>query len=207
MHDQARNFTLFVQKLLPEYFENKIVLDVGSGDINGNNRFLFNNCNYHGNDVINAPNVTIVSKTKDLPFINDSFDTIISTECFEHDPEYKYSFIKAYEMLKPNGLFCFTCASTGRLEHGTRRTSPQCSYGTLGNLHDMVDYYKNLTESDLNDVLPLNNLFSSWDTYYNSESKDLYFFGIKKINDSNIHINLPKYIDNHVICTSDNIPK
>jgi SAM-dependent methyltransferase len=207
MHNQARNFTLFVQKLLSEYFQNKIVLDVGSGDINGNNRFLFNNCNYHGNDVINAPNVTIVSKTKDLPFINESFDTIISTECFEHDPEYKYSFIKIYEMLKPNGLFCFTCASTGRLEHGTRRTSPGDSYGTIGNLDDMSDYYKNLTESDLNEVLPLNNLFSSWDTYYNSESKDLYFFGIKKINDSNIHINLPKYIDNHVICTSNNIPK
>jgi hypothetical protein len=207
MHNQAKKFTLFVQKLLPEYFENKIVFDVGAGDINGNNRFLFNNCNYHGNDVINAPNVTIVSKTKDLPFVNELFDTIISTECFEHDPEYKYSFIKIYEMLKPNGLFCFTCASTGREEHGTRRTTPGDSYGTIGNLDNMSDYYKNLTVSDLNEVLPLNNLFLTWDAYYNSESKDLYFLGIKKINGSNIRINLPKYIDNHVICTSNNIPK
>jgi cyclopropane fatty-acyl-phospholipid synthase-like methyltransferase len=63
-----------------------------------------------------------VSKTKDLPFGNNTFDTIISSECFEHDPEYKESFIKIYNMLKPDGLFCFTCASTGRNEHGTRRT-------------------------------------------------------------------------------------
>jgi len=146
MHIQARKFTEFVKNILPEYFKNKIVLDVGSGDINGNNRFLFENCNYDGNDVIEAPNVTIVSKTKDLVFQNNTFDIIISTECFEHDPEYKESLLKIYDMLKPDGLFCFTCASTGRGEHGTRRTSPTESYGTIGGLDDMSDYYKNLTE-------------------------------------------------------------
>jgi SAM-dependent methyltransferase len=180
MHIQARDFTVFIKQLLNEYFLNKVVLDVGAGDINGNNRFLFENCEYNGNDVIDAPNVTIVSKTKDLLFEENYFDTIISTECFEHDPEYKESFIKIYQMLKPNGLFCFTCASTNRPEHGTRRTSPQDSYGTIGNLDDMNDYYKNLTETDLNKVLNLSSLFSSWNTYYNAESCDLYFVGIKK---------------------------
>ena len=180
MHNECREFTLFIQKILVNYFCNKLVLDVGAGDINGNNRFLFENCEYNGNDVIQAPNVTIVSKTKDLPFHSNTFDTIMSTECFEHDPEYKESFIKIYDMLKPDGLFLFTCASTDRPEHGTRRTCAQASYGTIGNLLDMQDYYKNLTETDLNEVLPLNNLFSVWDTYYNSSSNDLYFVGIKK---------------------------
>ena len=203
MHPEAKAFTVFVKNILCEYFINKRVLDVGSGDINGNNRFLFENCEYHGNDVINAKNVTIVSKTKDLPFTDESFDTIISTECFEHDPEYKESFVKIYSMLKPDGLFCFTCASTDRGEHGTRRTSPGCSYGTIGNLVDMSDYYKNLTEIDLNEVLPLNNLFSVWDTYYNAESKDLYFIGIKK---GNLTFSiLEKYVNNYVINTSSNI--
>jgi hypothetical protein len=41
---------------------------LGSGDLNGNNQELFNNCEYHANDVMDAPNVTIVSKTKDLQF-------------------------------------------------------------------------------------------------------------------------------------------
>jgi len=203
MHPEARDFTLFIKKILVNFFINKRVLDVGSGDINGNNRFLFENCEYVGNDVIKANNVTIVSKTKDLPFTENSFDTIVSTECFEHDPEYKESFSKIYNMLKPDGLFCFTCASTNRGEHGTRRTSPQDSYGTIGNLEDMSDYYKNLTETDLNDVLPLNNLFSVWDTYYNSSSKDLYFVGIKKgICNFN---SLEKYVNYCVKNTSSNI--
>jgi len=203
MHPQAKDFTVFVKQILPNFFIEKNVLDVGSGDINGNNRFLFENCEYSGNDVIQTKNVTIVSKTKDLPFQNNTFDTIISTECFEHDPEYKDSFIKIYDILKPDGLFCFTCASTGRPEHGTRRTSPNDSYGTIGNLEDMVDYYKNLTEIDLNEVLQLNNLFSVWDTYYNNHTKDLYFVGIKKGN--SIFTSLEKYVNNGVVITSSNI--
>jgi SAM-dependent methyltransferase len=204
MHTQAYHFTLFVKDILRDYFVNKRVLDVGSGDINGNNRYLFENCEYHGNDVIPASNVTIVSKTKDLPFFDNTFDTIISTECFEHDPEYSESFIKIYKMLKPNGLFSFTCASTGRDEHGTRRTTPFDSYGTIGNLEDMIDYYKNLTETDLNAVLNLNELFSVWDTYYNSESKDLYFVGIKKGENNHI-LQLNKYTNNFVENTSSTI--
>ena len=67
----------------------------------------------------------------------------------------------------------------------------------------MSDYYKNLTEIDLNEVLPLNNLFSVWDTYYNAESKDLYFIGIKKGNLT--FSSLEKYVNNYVINTSSNI--
>ena len=202
MHDEARHFTLFIKSALSEYFIGKRVLDVGSGDINGNNRFLFENCSYEGNDVIQAKNVTIVSKTKDLPFDDSSFDTIISTECFEHDPEYKLSLLKIYSMLKPDGLFCFTCASTGRREHGTRRTSPQDSYGTIGKLEDMSDYYKNLTELDLAHVLNLNEMFSSWNTYYNASSKDLYFVGVKRGVRS---VLLPEYRLKAVINTTGNI--
>jgi SAM-dependent methyltransferase len=198
MHWEARHFTMFVKQTLSDFFANKRVLDVGSGDINGNNRYLFDNCHYDGNDVIEANNVTIVSKTKDLPFVNQLFDTIISTECFEHDPEYAESFVKIHNMLKPGGLLCFTCASTDRPEHGTRRTSPGDSYGTIGNLDDMSDYYKNLTAQDVNDVMPFNQLFSAWDTYYNNSSKDLYFIGIKKGAEP---IALQTYTNNHVFHT------
>jgi SAM-dependent methyltransferase len=200
MHEQARDFTLFVKKILGDFFINKRVLDVGSGDINGNNRFLFENCEYDGNDVILANNVTIVSKTKDLDIPDETFDTIVSTECFEHDPEYRESFKKIYKMLKPDGLFFFTCATIGRPEHGTRRTRPEDSYGSIGNLEDMTDYYKNLTIFDVNEVLNLNNLFSVWDSYYNEKSADLYFLGIK--NGSSKINKLEKYINDNVFNTS-----
>jgi SAM-dependent methyltransferase len=203
MHPEAIEFMTFVKNMKPEFFIEKQVLDVGSGDINGNNRIYFENCEYYGNDVIEANNVTIVSKTKDLPFPENTFDTIVSTECFEHDPEYKQSLLKIYNILKPNGLFCFTCASTGRAEHGTKNSNPIDSYGTIGNIENMSDYYKNLTEIDLFEVLDLNELFTVWDTYYNSESFDLYFIGIKK-GDLPFE-KLEKYVNPFVESTSKNI--
>jgi len=177
MHPEARHFMLFVKNTYPQAFDRVRILDVGSGDINGNNRFLCTGCEYHGNDVVQAPNVTIVSKTKDLDFPNDHFDTIISTECFEHDPEYTESLRRIYKMLKPGGLLAFTCASTGRPEHGTRRTSPMDSYGTRGHIEGMTDYYKNLTFEDIRDVYDIPYMFSWCRMYYNASSCDLYFIG------------------------------
>lgn len=203
MHIEARRFTEYIKSVFSKYFNNKIVLDVGSGDINGNNKFLFDNCIYEGNDVIKAANVTIVSKTKDLKFDDEYFDTIISTECFEHDPEYIQSISKIYKMLKKGGLFIFTCASINRQEHGTRRTSPGCSYGTIGNLEDMQDYYKNLTLYDINKILNLNNKFTIYKAYYNYSSCDLYFIGIKKdVEKIDIDIN---YNDDYVIEINETI--
>jgi SAM-dependent methyltransferase len=205
MHKEAIHFITAISILFPGFFSKKIVLDVGGGDINGNNKIVFGDCEYICNDVCESPNVNCISRTKDLPFENDFFDTIISTECFEHDPEYKESFLKIYKLLKPNGLFLFTCASTDRPEHGTRRSKPHQSYGTINDIEDMRDYYKNLTERDLNDVLDLNETFILWKTFYNQFSHDLYFFGIKKgENDEKIkelykNIN---YIETHVIETT-----
>ena len=179
MHYQAKNFTIHIKNSFPDFFKGKRVLDVGSGDINGNNRFLFENCSYEGNDVYSAPNVTIVSKTTALTFEDESFDTICSTECFEHDPEYEGSFQKIVKMLKPGGLFFFTCASTGRAEHGTRRTSPRDSYGTIGNVDGWTDYYKNLTFKELDDSVNVKNTFALYSSWYCPETKDLYFYGIK----------------------------
>ena len=179
MHDSAKNFTLFVAAQFPSQFTGKTVLDVGSGDINGNNGSLFNKCLYVGNDVYPAPNVTIVSKTSALPYGPNTFDTIVSTECFEHDPEYEMSFKKIVELLKPGGLFAFTCASTGRPEHGTRSTTPHDSYGTIGNVSGWTDYYKNLTTEDLDAAIDLDSTFSSYASYYCSGPCDLYFWGIK----------------------------
>jgi SAM-dependent methyltransferase len=180
MHQQAKDFLLFVKTILPAFFYGKTVHDVGSGDINGNNKCMFEFCQYTGNDVCEAPNVSLVSKTSELKFVSSYFDTVISSECFEHDPEFDASIRNIYRMLKPGGLFTFTCASTGRREHGTRRTSPADSWGTRANLDDFQDHYKNITLEDLNVALNIQEHFSQWDAYYNSYTKDLYFWGIKK---------------------------
>lgn len=200
MHDQAKRFTEFCKSNFKSFFVNKVVLDVGSGDINGNNRFLFENCEYNGNDVYAAKNVTIVSKTTALPFGENKFDTICSTECFEHDPEYEDSFRKIVSMLKPGGLFFFTCASTGRAEHGTRRTSPRDSYGTIGNVEGWTDYYKNLIFEDLDKAVDVKAVFKQYASYYCPDTKDLYFYGIKR--GGTEEFNVPKYTNDNCRQTS-----
>ena len=179
MHPEATDFTLDIKSKFPKFFQGKRVLDVGSGDINGNNRYLFEDCEYHGNDVAAAPNVTIVSKTSQLQFAPETFDTIISTECFEHDPEYRESFRKIVELLKPGGMFLFTCASTGRPEHGTRRTSPDHSYGTIEKIEVWQDYYKNLTFEDVCESIDI-NVFDTFEHIYNPITCDLYFWAVKR---------------------------
>ena len=198
MHQDAYDFLNYVKSTLPTFFINKKVLDVGGGDINGNNRIFFENCEYDSNDVCEAPNVTIVSKTKDLKFDDNTFDTIISSECFEHDAEYEQSMIKIYKMLKPGGLFCFTCASIGRPEHGTLRTSPNDCYATITKLDNFINYYKNLTIQDINNVLDLNKSFSQWNAYYNASICDLYFIGIKNTNTHN-YLSIKPFIYNNTI--------
>ena len=47
-HKEQRDFLLSVKKQFPERFENCDVLDIGSLDINGNNRYLFTTYTYIG---------------------------------------------------------------------------------------------------------------------------------------------------------------
>ena len=106
MHTEAREFTQWVKTQFPKAFANTSVWDVGGGDINGNNRGLFQDpAKYVCNDVGNAPNVTHVCKTSELPMEGRLFDVIVSTECFEHDCEYGKSFAKILGSLKTESVF------------------------------------------------------------------------------------------------------
>lgn len=179
MDPEARSFTYWVKNCLPDAFVNTSVWDVGGGDINGNNQALFqNSVKYVCNDVGPAPNVTHVCKTSELPMEGRLFDVVISTECFQHDYEYAKSFNKILDSLKSESVFCFTCASTGRGEHGTRRTTPNDSWATKVNVKNFEDYYKNLTIDDVSEAIDL-SFFDDLQAYYNSRSKDLYFVGVK----------------------------
>lgn len=176
-HKEQREFCRSVKRLVPEAFRNKVVLDIGSGDVNGNNNQFFTDCFILGNDVGFGPNVSMIAPTHELPFVSEFFDTIISTECFEHDRHYKKTLLKAIDMLKSEGLFLFTCATTGRPEHGTSKNKPYQVFSTRVGLED---YYKNLTEHDIREVLDIDNIFSSYEFSDDLEHCDLFFWGIKK---------------------------
>lgn len=177
-HKEQIDYCLKIKKKFPDFFTNKKVLDVGSLDINGSNRYLFDNCEYLGLDIAKGKNVDIVSKGHEYDAPDESYDFIISTECFEHDKYYEDTINNCIRLLKPGGMFLFTCATTGRPEHGTRRTSPRDAPFLMQH-EDWADYYKNLTIQDIKAVVDLEKHFCEYDFETNNSSKDLYFFGIK----------------------------
>jgi hypothetical protein len=77
-------------------------------------------------------------------------------------------------MARMSGKYVFfTCASTGRAEHGTHDSLPDESPVTN-------DYYRNLTEQDFRDVFDLPMMFADFGFEFNAESCDLYFYGVTR---------------------------
>lgn len=172
----------------PQYFANCFVLEIGSHNINGTIRDFFENCNYLGIDVGHGPCVDIVCSGHEFNAANDMFDMVISTECFEHNPYWFETFMNMIRICKPGGMISFTCASSGRPEHGTSRSDPGSS--PLSNSIGWGEYYKNLTSSDFKDKINFDDYFSPSEykfieSYYHvnilyEHPMDLYFWGIKK---------------------------
>ncbi len=104
-----------VKKKYPECFVNKRVLDIGSLDVNGNNKGLFENCDYVGLDIIEGPNVDVVSIAHEFNS-DELFDVVLSTNSFEHDMYFEFTLKKMIALLKPSGLM-FCCGSSGHKEH------------------------------------------------------------------------------------------
>lgn len=179
-HPEQKAFCEKVKSLRPEFFEYKRVLDVGSLDINGNNRFLFTSCSHIGIDIGPGPNVDVVAVAHEYNEPDESFDVIISTECFEHDMHYAKSIQNIMRLLAKGGMFIFTCATTGRPEHGTRRSDAGVNAPLLAGHGEWSDYYKNLTEQDIREVLDVDAVFSEYYFEVNEQACDLYFYGIKK---------------------------
>jgi cyclopropane fatty-acyl-phospholipid synthase-like methyltransferase len=175
-HPAQAEFCKSVKEKLPQYFTGVNVLDIGSLDINGNNRYLFDNYNYTGIDIGPGKNVDVVCKGHEFkPEV--LFDVVISTECFEHDKHYAETLNNAVRLLKPGGLLLFTCATTGRPEHGTTRSKTEWAspYSHI----QFEEYYKNLTQEDIEQALPVKEIFSSYEFGVNQQACDLYFWGVK----------------------------
>ena len=175
-HKAQIDFCTKIKNKLPNYFINKDVLDCGSLDINGNNRYLFMNGTYIGVDVGEGNNVDVVSPIHKLDFNSSMFEFVISTEMLEHDMHYKESLMTMIRFLKPSCMLLFTCATTGRPEHGTRRTTPSDAPLLLG---EWSDYYKNLTEADIRAIPGFIEQFKTVSFEVHNGHKDLMFYGIK----------------------------
>lgn len=166
-HPEQIEFCLRIARRWPHLFQNKRVLDCGSLDINGNNRYLFQGGSYLGIDIAAGPNVDTVVRTHDVQ--SGPFDVVISTECLEHDEFAALSIQRMVDLLAEGGILLITCATTGRPEHGTFLHDGWASPGTR-------NFYKNITPDDL--VVPLSASFKCWGVEV--QHNDIYAWGLDR---------------------------
>jgi len=179
-HKEQKDYFLNVKNKFPKYFNNMKVLDVGSYDVNGNNRYLFEGCQYIGLDMAPGRNVDVVQIAHLYNAPENSFDIIISNDCFEHDMYYDKTLKNIVRLLKSGGMFLFTCKTTGGGEHGTIRSDGGFSSPLTKNILGWCDYYKNICERDIRDVIDIDEIFINYEFTILNEVYDLRFYGIKK---------------------------
>lgn len=169
MHKEVKEFCEDIRKKFTLHFAYKDVLDCGSLDINGNNRYLFTGGTYFGIDICEGKNVDLVTPVSEFN-PEKSFDVVMSTEMLEHDEHWADSLKNMFRLLKPYGLLLITAAGTGRPEHGTTAENPWDSPKTN-------DYYLNLTAEMIVSAIDLEQ-FSWFEISY--LGTDIRFAGIKR---------------------------
>ncbi|MBB1603499.1 hypothetical protein A9977_26050 [Variovorax sp. UMC13] len=166
-----------VKQFLGDFFQQKKVLEIGSLDINGSVRGLFEGCEYIGLDVGEGKGVDLVGYGEDFGGKAGAFDVVISCEAMEHNPGWRKTWLNMVRLAKASGLVVMTCASTGRRQHGTLEYSPSDSPLTM---QKQQNHYRNLVEDDFKAILPCDAWFSVWFFCQDHTSHDLYFFGLGK---------------------------
>ena len=91
-------------------------LEVGSLDVNGSVRGLFNG-SYLGVDMRAGPGVDVVATADKLPVEDASCEVVVSTEMLEHDPSFWLSLAEMRRVLRKGGHLILTTRGNGFGEH------------------------------------------------------------------------------------------
>lgn len=114
MHDTAHiHAKLFVENyvnLLGKSSSRLNVAEIGSYDVNGGLKSLFQGVDYVGLDVIEGPGVDVVMQDSlEIPLDSNSVDVVISSSMFEHADFFWVSFLEMVRVCRPGGLI-YICA-------------------------------------------------------------------------------------------------
>ncbi len=175
-HPEQLGFFEACVRANPDVVAGGRVLEIGSYDVNGSVRRLFASAEeYVGVDLVEGPGVDRVADGSELDDPDGSWDVTVSGECFEHDPHWRDTLATMVRLTRPGGLVAVTCASRGRVEHGTSRTTATLSPGTqsVG-----LDHYRNVSVAEV-EQLPLGGWFSSWTLHHAPVAADLYLAGVR----------------------------
>ena len=108
-----------MQRLVSKYLDRDRALDaldIGSYDVNGSYRTLFDSPNwrYTGVDLEKGPGVDVVlTSPYRFPFASRSKDVIVSGQAFEHVEYFWMSWLEMIRVLKPGGLIFLIAPSRG----------------------------------------------------------------------------------------------
>lgn len=138
---------------------NVSVLEIGSFDINGSIRNIFEPfaANYLGIDPQDGPGVDLVADGATYSSPN-TYDVVVTAETFEHTADWKQIIRASYNNLKDGGLFIATMAGEGRPVHSALDEKPIREwehYANIGawdlkqNLKMFKDYNVNTLNNDL----------------------------------------------------------
>lgn len=193
-HIEQTTFVNTLSKHLSNNYDNAKILEVGSYDVNGTIRKFFKNSDYTGVDLTEGPGVDIVIEGSLIDHKNESYDITLSCECFEHNPHWRETLLNMIRMTKKGGFVIFTCATKGRIEHGTTRTNPKESPGTSSK---GWNYYKNLTIKDFKKNINFDELFNNYLFIRNKKFSDLYFIGQKNGYSKKFNFNQSSFLENY----------
>jgi len=174
-HVQQFFYVNAIKQFLPEYFEGKKVLEIGSLNLNGSIRQFYQGCEYTGLDIGEGRDVDVVCPGEHFGAPAASFDVVVSCEAMEHNPAWRATWLNMLRLMKPTGLLIMTCATTGRRQHGTEEFLPADSPLTVGKKQN---YYRNLLAQDFTSLCQMESWFPVQAFHTDYSCHDLYFFGI-----------------------------
>ena len=172
-HAEKIQFVSYVRSLFPHLFARSSVIEIGSLDINGSVRELFDNGEYTGVDLAEGPNVDLVALGHETHLAENSYDVAVSAGCFENNPFWREAFSEMCRLARE--LVVVTAATHGRPEHGTKATTPEDSPFTA----DRGGFYRTLGVEDLAS-LDLNQFFTEYEISNSLTTNDIYFWGLLK---------------------------
>ena len=114
MHESSMEI---MQEFVTEnrFFRNSSVAEIGSMDLNGTYRDVFDEFDYTGIDIAGGPGVDIVLKDsyKWNEIRDNSFDAVISGQAFEHVFKFWLVVAEMARILKPGGRLCIVAPGAG----------------------------------------------------------------------------------------------
>lgn len=100
-HESHEAMAAFVRQYVPEAVR---VADIGSYDVNGTFRDLFEHCSYTGLDIAEGPGVDRLITLADWG--TETYDVVISGSTIEHVADMAQWARNAISITKPGGLLC-----------------------------------------------------------------------------------------------------